>query len=92
MVVLNEGKSTELTLRVVLESDVHGREYFDGYDKTREIIETVERLVKSACDEAANDGIERTVSIAIVPKANYGDESGYGFGLGPDDDSDNADD
>jgi hypothetical protein len=82
MVVLNQGKRTEVTLRVVLESDLHGREYFDDYDNNREIIEAVERLVKSACDETANDGIERSVSVAIVPKANYGDESGYGFGIG----------
>jgi hypothetical protein len=84
MVVLNQGKTTEVTLRVVLESSFHGREYFDDYDNTREIIEAVKRLVKSACDETANDGIERTVSVAIVPKANYGDESGYGFGIGSD--------
>jgi hypothetical protein len=86
MVVLNKGKTTEVTLRVVLESDVHGREYSDDYDSTREIIKAVERLVKSACDKAAHDAIERTVSIAIVPKGNYGDESGYGCGLRPDDD------
>jgi hypothetical protein len=84
MVVVNQGKNTEVTLRVVLESDLHGREYFDDYENSREIIEAVERLMKSACEEAVNDGIERTVSVAIVPKANYGDESGYGFGIGSD--------
>ncbi len=81
MVVLNRGKTSELTLRVALESEVHGREYFDSYDNMKEVMQAVELLVKSAIDETAHDRIERAVSIAIVPKANYGDDEGYGFGL-----------
>jgi hypothetical protein len=81
MVILNQAKNNELTLRVVLESEIHGREYFDHYDNMTEVIEAVRVLVKSASDEAANDGIERAVTVAIVPKDNYGDENGYGFGL-----------
>lgn len=83
VVILNEGKITEVRLRVVLESDAYGREYFDDYDNIGEIMDAVERLVKSAGDEAANDRIERTVSIAIIPKARYGDQTGHGFGLEP---------
>ena len=81
MVVLNEGKKSEVTLRVVLESAVFGREYFDGIDDDAELFETVKRLVKRCGEESARDGIERVVSIAIVPRDTYGDESGYGFAL-----------
>jgi len=82
MVVLNQGKASELTLRMVLESELHGREYFDNHDSLSEMVEALGRLVENASDEAARDGIERAVSIAVVPKTNYGDDSGYGFGLG----------
>jgi hypothetical protein len=81
MVVLNEGKSTELSLRVVLESEAYGREFFDNFDDMGELLQAVKRLVKNAVDESAQDGFERVVSIAIVPKAQYGDGNGYGFGL-----------
>lgn len=83
MVILNQAKTSEVTLRVVLESEIHGREYFDHYDDMTEIIEAVRALVKSASDEAAHDGIERAVAVAIIPKVNYGDHDGYGFGLEP---------
>ncbi len=81
MIMLNQAKSSEVTLRVVLESEIHGREYFDNYDNMTEVVEAVSALVKSASDEAGLDGIERAVTVAIVPKINYGDENGYGFGL-----------
>ena len=83
MVFVNQGKPTEFALRVVVESEIYGREYFDHCADTPEILETVSRLVKHAADETAQDGIERLVSIAIVPKASYGDECGYGFGIWP---------
>lgn len=86
MVILNEGRANEVALRVVLESDASGREYFDDYDTTKEIVKALGRLVNSASKEAAHDGIERIVALAIVPKANYGDPVGYGFGLGLDND------
>jgi hypothetical protein len=81
MVILNQAKTSELTLRLVLESEIYGREYFDNYDNMTEVIEAVSALVKSASDEAALDGIERAVTVAIVPKVNYGDDNGHGFGL-----------
>ena len=36
MVILNKGTLDEVTLRVVLESELHGREYFDHYDTLAE--------------------------------------------------------
>lgn len=81
MVVLNEGKPTEVRLRVVLESEEYGREYFDKFDDIGELLQAVEGLVTGAANESAEDGIERVVSIAVVPKGLYGEASGYGFGL-----------
>jgi hypothetical protein len=82
IVLLNEGTANEVALRVVLDSEPTGREYFDEYDSVEELIQAAERLVKNACKLAVHDGIERIISVALVPKANYGDMSGYGFGLG----------
>jgi hypothetical protein len=84
MVVLKQGTSEEVTLRLVLESEIHGREYFDHYDTMAELLGAHRRLLKQAAKGAAKDGIERIVAIAIVPADHYGgddDESGYGFGL-----------
>lgn len=81
MLTLNRGTKNEVTLRVVLESDECGREYFDSYDSLDEMVEAVKRLVQSTADHAADDGIERLVGIAVVPKSEYGSEEGYGFGL-----------
>lgn len=75
--ILNQGTSHETTLRVVLESDEHGREYFDHYESLDEMLEGIRRLV----DSASPDGIERVIGIAVVPRQQYGDESGYGYGL-----------
>jgi hypothetical protein len=82
MVILNEGQTSEFSLRLVLESEVHGREYFDSCADTAEILEAVNRLVRSASEETTRDGVERVVSVAIVPKSNYGDECSYGAGIG----------
>src|SRR5437867_4218077 len=81
MVILNENTENEISLRVVLESERYGREYFDHADDIKELLDIVERLVKDCLEAAGDDHIERTVAIAIVPKSNYGDECGYGFDL-----------
>jgi len=81
MVMLNRGTTNEVTLRVVLESEECGREYFDHYDSIDEMVDAVRRLVQSSADCAADDGIERLVGIAVVPKSEYGSECGYGFSL-----------
>ena len=84
MVILNKGTLDEVTLRVVLESELHGREYFDHYDTLAELLAGHRRRVKRAAKESAKDNIERIVAVAIVPADYYGeddDESGYGFGL-----------
>ena len=72
MLVLNEGTPNEVALRVVLESDEYGREYFDHYENMEEIIKAVGRLVETCADEFTHDGVERVVGVAIVPKTNFG--------------------
>jgi hypothetical protein len=79
---INEGTEQEVTLRVVIESVEQGREYFDQYESVIDMIRAVKGIVERAIREG--DGFERIVGIAIVPKANYGDEDGYGFDLGND--------
>lgn len=81
MLKLNAGTTNEVTLRVVLESDECGREYFDNYDSIDEMVDAVRRLAESSADCAADDGIERLVGIAVVPKSEYDTDAGYGFGL-----------
>ena len=79
MLTINAGTKNEVTLRVVLESEECGREHFDSYDDLDEMLDAVKRLVQSSVDCATDDGIERLVGIAVVPKS--GNESGYGFDL-----------
>lgn len=84
MVILKQGTPDEVTLRLVLESELHGREYFDHYDTMPELLVGLRRLLKRAAKEASKDSIERIVAVAVVPADSYGgddDESGYGFGL-----------
>jgi len=75
--ILNQSTTHETALRVVLESDEHGREYFDHYGSLDEMLEGIRRMVASA----PTDGIERLIGIAVVPRQHYGDESGCGYGL-----------
>lgn len=82
-IVLHEDQATERTLRVFLESEPHGREFFDGYDTIEELVGAVKRLTLRADAETEKDGVERIVGIAIVPKCEYGSEDGYGHGLEP---------
>ncbi|MCH7689278.1 MAG: hypothetical protein IH899_21825 [Planctomycetes bacterium] len=81
MLTINAGTKNEVTLRVVLESEECGREYFDGHDSIDDMLAAVRRLAESSADCAADDGVERVVGIAVVPKSEYGNESGYGFDL-----------
>ena len=76
-VTLNQGKWNEITLRVVLQSDAYGREYFDHHDTIDEMLTSIRNVI----DLAAQDGSERMVGIAVVPVCDYGSEEGYGFGL-----------
>ena len=76
-VTFNQGESIEITLRLVLQSDDYGREYFDHHDTVDEMLENIRNLI----DFAAQDGCERLVGIAVVPVSEYGNEGGYGFGL-----------
>jgi len=55
------------TLRVFMESEPYGREYFDGYDSLTEQLQAVERLTNNASELAAQDGIERIVGVVVVP-------------------------
>lgn len=81
MLTINRDTENEVRLRVVLESEECGREYFDSHDNLDEMLAAVKRLVESSADCAADDGIERFVGIAVVPKSEYGNDSGYGFDL-----------
>jgi hypothetical protein len=76
-VKLNSGTSGEITLRVVLESEGQGREFFDHHDTLDEMLDTIRNLI----DSAVLDPSERLVGIAVVPVSEYGSEDGYGFGL-----------
>ena len=81
MLTINAGTKNEVTLRVVLESEECGREYFDGHDSIDEMLAAVRRLAESSADCAAGDDVERVVGIAVVPKSEYGNANGYGFDL-----------
>lgn len=81
MLTLNGGTTNEVTLRVVLESEECGREYFDHFDSLDEMVDAVRRLVESSVGCAKDDGIERLVGIAVVPKSEYENDAGYGVGL-----------
>lgn len=82
MFTIKKGKTkNEVTVRVYLESDLHGREFFDGYDSVDECAAAVARLTASALKETQADGVARQVGIAVVPKCEYGQEDGYRAGI-----------
>jgi hypothetical protein len=81
MVKLNKGKENEVAIRLVMESEEYGREYFDGSETLKELLESAGRLAANASKETARDGIERSVTIVAIPKANYDVPWGYGFGM-----------
>ncbi len=74
-------KRGEIAVRVYLESDLHGREFFDEYDSVDDCAAAVARLTVSAIKETLRDGVARQVGIAVVPKGEYGWSDGYGDGL-----------
>ena len=82
-VTLNQGKSNEITLRLILQSAEYEREYFDHHDTIDEMLTSIRNVI----DLAAEDGGERLVGIAVVPVSDYGGEDGYGFGLETDTDN-----
>ncbi len=88
MLILNQGEDTEVAVRVFLESDCYGREFFDGYDTLRECAAAVARLARSCVKETQADGVARQVGIAFVPPSEYGSEDGYGVGIEGTDDAD----
>jgi len=75
--ILNQGTINEATLRVVLESETHGREYFDHHHSLDEMLESIRSMV----DASSSDEVERLIGIAVVPKRHYGENSDYGDGL-----------
>ena len=74
---LNPGTINEIALRVVLESDCHGREFFDHHESLDEMLDTIKQIINSA----VLDPCERMAGIAVVPVSEYGSDDGYGFGL-----------
>lgn len=81
MLTFKTAKQNEIAVRVYLESDLHGREYFDGYDDIKECAAAVARLTASAIEETLKDRQGRQIGIAVVPKAEYGLPDGYGDGI-----------
>lgn len=71
MLTINRGQRTEVTLRVFLESDEFGREYFDSNDTIEECLAAVARLTASALEATQEDGIARQIGIAIAPSSDY---------------------
>jgi hypothetical protein len=78
MLTFKKGMKNEITVRVYLESDEYGREFFDGYDSVKECAAAVARLTTSAIEETLRDGVVRQVGIALVPPSEYGEPGGYG--------------
>jgi hypothetical protein len=81
MLTIKKGKKNEVTVRVFIESDLYGREYFDAHDSLNECAAAVARLVTAAVKEAQVDGTARQVGIALVPRSEYGSPDGYGEGI-----------
>ena len=76
----NPGTENEVTLRVVLSSEAAGNEYFDSNETLDEALESVKRMVLASVAHG-DDFIDRLIGIAVVPKAEYGGDTGYGYGL-----------
>jgi len=77
MVKLNPGTINEIALRVVLESEGHGQEFFDHHETLDEMLASIQQII----DSAILDPCERLVGIAVVPVSEYGSDDGYGVGL-----------
>lgn len=81
MLTIKKGKKSEVAIRVYLESDLYGREFFDEYESLEECAEAVARLARSSMEQTQKDGVARQVGIAIVPRTEYGSPDGYGEGI-----------
>jgi hypothetical protein len=64
MLIFNAGQENEVAVRLLLESEPHGREYFDGADSLDELLASLKRLAEKCVAAAADDGIERFVGVA----------------------------
>jgi hypothetical protein len=65
MLTLFAGTVHEATVRVFLESKVHGREYFDSYDSLDECLAAVAQLAHAALIE--RDRFSRRIGLVLVP-------------------------
>ena len=81
MLKFKVGRKNEIAVRVFIESNLYGREYFDAHDSLEDCAAAIARLTASALQETQVDGVARQVGIAIVPKSEYGWSDGYGEGL-----------
>lgn len=62
-----------LRLRLFLESEPHGREYFEHYETRDKTLAAAKRLVDESIHQFGSDGIARTVGIAIIPASDSED-------------------
>jgi hypothetical protein len=83
MLTFNSGKKNEVAVRVFIESEPFGREYFDEYESLDDCAAAVARLTGTCIREAEIDGVARQIGIAVVPRSEYGSEDGYGYEIGP---------
>ena len=75
--ILNKGRKNEVAVRVALDSGPYdGREYFD-YGSLERCMGGLIRIVQDAIKCAGKDGVSRVVGIALIPRCDYGDQSGY---------------
>jgi hypothetical protein len=74
--LVNKGRKNEVAVRVVCESESYGREYSD-YGSLERCMGGLIRMAKDAIECAGKDGVSRVVGIALIPRSDYGDQSGY---------------
>ena len=74
--IVNKGRKNEVAVRVVCESESYGREILD-YGSLERCMGGLIRIVQDAIECAGEDGVSRVVGIALIPRSDYGDESGY---------------
>lgn len=71
----------QVAVRIVLQSDEHGREFFDHYVTPKQMAAALRRLTRQAIKAAENDGVSRIVGVAIVPKSEFGMSGSYGHDM-----------
>ena len=57
MLKIKNDELSEVTIRVFLESETYGREFFDNYDSLDECVQAVARLVESAVKRTQQDDV-----------------------------------